>query len=228
MSIPLVRNNTKDAINTSIIAIKKNLERINSLLGLMDNSDPDLSGLATKQELEDAVTEINDTIDEVETSLQPVDAVASGDMHSVTSNAVAKSESYLTDEIIDTGKIFKTYSSDEYKVYRITARFNLTDYADSSNRRTFGFTYPMPANTLTIINANGYYILNAPSNANGYGRKYTLGSCVANTGLNIYIASNCDFIENTGNAYLSFILDKSNFPITNITGYAFLEFIKSS
>jgi hypothetical protein len=88
MSIPLVRNNTKDAINTSIIAIKKNLERINSLLGLADSSEPDLSGLATKQELEDAVTEINNTIDEVETSLQPVDAVTSGNMHSVTSNAV--------------------------------------------------------------------------------------------------------------------------------------------
>ena len=89
MSIPLVRNNTKDAINTSIIAIKKNLERINSLLGLADSSEPDLSGLATKQELEDAVSEINDTIDEVETSLQPVDTVTSGNMHSVTSNAVA-------------------------------------------------------------------------------------------------------------------------------------------
>ena len=89
MSIPLVRNNTKDAINTSIIAIKKNLERINTLLGLVDSSEPDLSGFATKQELEDTVTEINNTIDEVETSLQPVDTVTGGDMHSVTSNAVA-------------------------------------------------------------------------------------------------------------------------------------------
>lgn len=88
MSIPLVRNNTKDAINTSIIAIKKNLERINTLLGLVDSSEPDLSGFATKQELEDTVTEINNTIDEVETSLQPVDTVTSGNMHSVTSNAV--------------------------------------------------------------------------------------------------------------------------------------------
>jgi hypothetical protein len=94
MSIPLVRNNTKDAINTSIIAIKKNLERINTLLGLVDSSEPDLSGLATKQELEDTVTEINDTIDEVETSLQPVDTVTSGNIHSVTSNAVAKISSY--------------------------------------------------------------------------------------------------------------------------------------
>jgi hypothetical protein len=95
MSIPLVRNNTKDAINTSIIAIKKNLERINTLLGLVDSSEPDLSGLATKQELEDTVTEINNTIDEVETSLQPVDTVTSGDMHSVTSNAVAQKFSAL-------------------------------------------------------------------------------------------------------------------------------------
>ena len=88
MSIPLVRNNTKDAINTSIIAIKKNLERINSLLGLVDSGEQDLSGLATKQELEDAVTEINNTIDEVETSLQPVDTVTSGVYNPVTSNAV--------------------------------------------------------------------------------------------------------------------------------------------
>ena len=86
--VPLVQNNEKDSINTSIIAIKKNLERINSLLGLVDSGEPDLSGLATKQELENAVTEINDTIDEVETSLQPVNTVTSGNMHSVTSNAV--------------------------------------------------------------------------------------------------------------------------------------------
>ena len=93
MSIPLVQNNEKDSINTSIIAIKKNLERINSILGLVDSSEPDLSGFATKQELEDTVTEINNTIDEVETSLQPVDTVASGNMHSVTSNAVASAMS---------------------------------------------------------------------------------------------------------------------------------------
>ena len=36
MSIPLVQNNEKDSINTSIIAIKRNIERIN-MLGLVDN-----------------------------------------------------------------------------------------------------------------------------------------------------------------------------------------------
>ena len=78
MSIPLVQEATKDAINTSIIAIKRNIERINMLLGLVDNDSPDLSGFATKQELQDAVTE-----------LQPVDEVTVGNMHSVSSNAVA-------------------------------------------------------------------------------------------------------------------------------------------
>jgi len=81
MSIPLVQKAEKDDINTSIIAIKRNIERINMLLGLVDSggSDPDLSGLATKQELQDAVE-----------SLQPVDEVTVGNMQSVTSNAVAE------------------------------------------------------------------------------------------------------------------------------------------
>lgn len=79
--IPLVQDNEKDSINTSIIAIKRALERINQLLGLSDGggSDPDLSGLATKQELQDAVN-----------SLQPVDEVTLNNMQSVTSNAVAQ------------------------------------------------------------------------------------------------------------------------------------------
>ena len=82
MSIPLIQKPEKDDINTSIIAIKRNIERINMLLGLVDTggNEPDLSGFATKQELQDAVTE-----------LQPVDEVTIGNMQSVTSNAVAQS-----------------------------------------------------------------------------------------------------------------------------------------
>ena len=85
MSIPLVQNNEKDSINTSLIAIKRSIERINALLGLADSSgsSPDLSGLATKQELQDAITQ-------VETDLAPVDEVTLDNMQSVTSNAVAE------------------------------------------------------------------------------------------------------------------------------------------
>ena len=79
MSIPLVQNNEKDSINTSIIAIKRNIERINMLLGLSNSEEIDTSKFATKEELQQAVTD-----------LQPVDEVTSGNMHSVTSNAVAE------------------------------------------------------------------------------------------------------------------------------------------
>ena len=81
MSIPLVQNNEKDSINTSIIAIKRQIERINALLGLSNSEEIDTSVFATKEELEDAVTQ-------VETDLAPVDEVTADNMQSVTSNAV--------------------------------------------------------------------------------------------------------------------------------------------
>lgn len=95
MSIPLVQNNEKDSINTSIIAIKKNLERINSILGLVDSgSDIDTSEFVKKSDIVDVVQSGNMnpvTSNAVATSnAMPVDTVTSGDMHSVTSNAVAE------------------------------------------------------------------------------------------------------------------------------------------
>ena len=87
MSIPLVQENTKDAINTSIIAIKRNIERINNLLGLSGSEEIDTSIFATKEEL-----------DALEAALQPVDEVTVDNMQSVTSNAVAESFSYSTTE----------------------------------------------------------------------------------------------------------------------------------
>lgn len=86
MSIPLVQENTKDAINTSIIAIKRNIERINNLLGLSGSEEINTSIFATKEEL-----------DALETALQPVNEVTSGNMQSVTSGAVASAlENYCT------------------------------------------------------------------------------------------------------------------------------------
>jgi hypothetical protein len=103
MSIPLVQEATKDAINTSIIAIKRNIERINMLLGLVDNDSPDLSGFATKQELQDAVTE-----------LQPVDEVTVDNMQSVTSNATFKacSPNYSQKQLIFDG--ITQYENNDY------------------------------------------------------------------------------------------------------------------
>ena len=87
MSIPLINEVNKNDINTSIIAIKKNIERINTLLGLNNTEEIDTSIFATKEELEQA-----------ETDLAPVDEVTSGNMHAATSNIVAKILSYSTTE----------------------------------------------------------------------------------------------------------------------------------
>ena len=98
MSIPLVQEATKDAINTSIIAIKRNIERINMLLGLSNSEEIDTSKFATKEELQQAVTD-----------LQPVDEVALNNMHSVTSNAVYKKMNDITE--ITTEEIGFVYNS---------------------------------------------------------------------------------------------------------------------
>ena len=102
MSIPLVQNNEKDSINTSLIAIKRQIERINMLLGLSNSEEIDTSKFATKEELQQAVTD-----------LQPVDEVTLDNMQSVTSNAVAVANSYSTSETF-TGR----YWIDGKKIYR--------------------------------------------------------------------------------------------------------------
>ena len=98
MSIPLVQNNEKDSINTSIIAIKRQIERINALLGLSNSEEIDTSVFATKDELQQAVTD-----------LQPVDEVTADNMQSVTSNAVYEVtkniDSWLGDFGVDCFKI---------------------------------------------------------------------------------------------------------------------------
>lgn len=75
--IPLVNSNSVNDINTSIIAIKKEISSTGN-------------------------TDVNVTVNLPENSI-PVDAVTSGDMHAVTSNAVAEALSYSTSEI-NTGK----------------------------------------------------------------------------------------------------------------------------
>lgn len=148
--IPLVQDNEKDSINTSIIAIKRALERINQLLGLSDGggSDPDLSGLATKQELQDAVN-----------SLQPVDEVTLNNMQSVTSNAVARANTWVDvtstwvasakSRFNDTNfnyKVVKRYNIDNTYTYRITALSPSVSEASAYirfsqlPRTVFGFT----------------------------------------------------------------------------------------
>ena len=86
-TIPLVKGNTQEEINTSLIALKKALDEMNS-----SSSKTDASVQSQIKQINELITDINshlDTIDEQITGLQPVDTVTSGNMHSVTSNAVA-------------------------------------------------------------------------------------------------------------------------------------------
>lgn len=158
MSVPLIQNNDKDSINTSIIAIKRSLERINTLLGLTDNGSEgqtDTSEFVKKSEVVDAVVSDNMnpvTSNAVATSnAMPVDTVTSGDMHSVTSNAVANSlNSHIGQNYCF---IPNPNGSDRYT----TVRFSKTNWGFTSND-LYGIV-------MTYYNGEDFYINARTGNA---------------------------------------------------------------
>ena len=78
--VPLIQNVQKNDINTSIIAIKKQLKELNAMLGLIDTSSnlPDMSPYIKKTDITNEVQRFN--------------------LNPVTSNAVSQSLSYSTTE----------------------------------------------------------------------------------------------------------------------------------
>ena len=90
--IPLVNTNSVNDINTSIIAIKKEMKSSGE-------------------------TEVNVNVNLPDTAI-PVDEVTSGNMHSVTSNAVAEAMSYSTSEV-NTGKKW----IDGKPIYKLSGEF---------------------------------------------------------------------------------------------------------
>ena len=90
--IPLVNTNSVNDINTSIIAIKKKMKSSGE-------------------------TEVNVNVNLPDTAI-PVDEVTSGNMHSVTSNAVANAMSYSTSEI-NTGKKWIDGNGVPHNVHRV-------------------------------------------------------------------------------------------------------------
>ena len=94
--VPLIQKADINSINTSIIAIKKQLKQLNEALGLVDMPSIDTSVFVKKSDVVDVVESGNmnpvtsNAVAEVADSLEPVDTVTSGNMHSVTSNAVAE------------------------------------------------------------------------------------------------------------------------------------------
>ena len=100
--VPLVNKNDINSINTSLIAIKKQLKLLNKAVGLIETpNSPDLTPYVKKSDI--------------------VDTVQSGNMNPVTSNAVSESLSYSTDEVKTGGKW-----TDGNDIYKLTIRTNST------------------------------------------------------------------------------------------------------
>lgn len=101
--VPLVNKNDINSINTSIIAIKKQLKQLNEAVGLIDTPDIniDLTPFVKKTDV--------------------VDAVQSGNMNPVTSNAVAGIMSTRT--ILFNGNITTSDVN-----YTLDNNYNLSDF----------------------------------------------------------------------------------------------------
>ena len=109
--VPLIQDVRKNDINTSIIAIKKQLKQLIEAVGLIESpNSPDMSPYVKKTDIVDnvqignqnpvtsngvyvALTELEERIDE-----NIVDNVENGDLRPVTSNAVSQAISYSTTE----------------------------------------------------------------------------------------------------------------------------------
>ena len=88
--VPLVKDNNINSINTSLIAVKKQLKQLTEAVGLIDVPDlPDLSPYVKKADVVDVV-ESGNMNPVTSNAVVPVDEVALNNMHSVTSNAVAQ------------------------------------------------------------------------------------------------------------------------------------------
>lgn len=99
-SIPLVKGNTPQEINTSIIALRKAL---NNISGGSDES------------IQEQIQQINNMIEIINSEiaeLQPVDLVQSGNMNSVTSNAVYQ-------ELLNYDKYAEIKTDGADKIFRI-------------------------------------------------------------------------------------------------------------
>ena len=169
------------------------------LLGLVDSGSPDLSGLATKQELEDAITQ-------VETDLAPVDEVTSGNMQSVTSNAVDKVVAYSTTET-DTGLKW----IDGKKIYKNVISEEIGSYDDVGNRRTFGKQVNF-IDSLIIVTGYWTWLSGVPQVQ--IGRQVTVGSALPENNLTVLWSNN---IAKSGSVYdFSFFVNKVNYPLTRI------------
>ncbi|MBO7714201.1 MAG: hypothetical protein J6S85_11560 [Methanobrevibacter sp.] len=162
--VPLVNANDINSINTSIIAIKKQLMQLNEAVGLIDTPDVniDFNPFVKKSDV--------------------VNTVQSGNMNPVTSNAVANALSYSTTEQ-KTGGVWL----DEKPIYRkVVTGLNFggttNNWIDTGATLTNGETL-IKTEAIRYSN-NIYYILNIISfRLNGNSIQYLTPTAHSNTNI---------------------------------------------
>ena len=126
MNIPLINSNSKQDINTSLIAIRNAINELSRMKESESVEDLQRQINIINQQIANFNSEFSainihlNTIDTNILNLQPVDTVASGNLHSVTSNAVAtQTVRYIGNARGKTlAEIFNTYSKQNRMIYK--------------------------------------------------------------------------------------------------------------
>jgi hypothetical protein len=203
--IPLIQKADINSINTSIIAIKKQLKQLNEALGLVDVPSIDTSVFVKKSDVVDVV-ESGNMNPVTSNAVVPVDEVTSGNMHSVTSNAVANAICFSTSEI-DTGLKW----IDGKTIYKRVISEEISTYSDSSNRRIFTKSVDYID---SLISVSGNWVWLAGVSSSQIGRQLAFGSTLPDTNLTVLWSNN--FAKSLGIYDFSFLVYKNNYPVTKI------------
>ena len=214
--VPLVKANNIHDINTSIIAIKKQLKQLNEAVGLIDMPTIDTSIFVKKSEVVDVVEEGNMN-PVTSNAVVPVDEVTSGNMQSVSSNAVSKALSYSTTEHF-TGK----YWTDGKKIYSRAIVEEISSYNDISQRRDFNKII----NDVTINKITGVYGYWQSLAGDMIGRQVDFGSTQIGGDLGVLWTSS--FLQTGSRIEFFAFLDKNNYAVTRILLDISIEYTKTT
>lgn len=145
--VPLIKTNSINDINTSLIAIKKQLKQLNEALGLVDAPDVDTSVFVKKSDVVDVV-ESGNMNPVTSNAVVPVDGIERNNMKAATSNAVSYALSYFPTEQF-TGRYWLDNKPIYAKTYGLSGTINSSSYTD------VGITQPLNIDKLLDYEVKG-------------------------------------------------------------------------
>lgn len=160
-SVPLIQNVDKDSINTTIIALKKAINEIESVLGLDSGSEIDTSVFVKKSEVVDAVEADNlNPVTSNAVADYVVDRIEVNNSQPVTSNAVANELNNYCKKFL-TATISGTLTENGYLAtnFNLRSKFIVSATCTDGN----GFT-AIPTNVnnnwwFYVVGTNNGYVL---------------------------------------------------------------------